>query len=285
MRKKLLVSFSGGQTSAYMTKWCLDNLSDKYEIVVVFANTGKEREETLQFVHECDKRFHFNTVWVESVVNPQKRKGTSFKIVTFETASRKGEPFEEVIWKYGIPNVAFLHCTRELKTRPIHKYIKSIGWKDYYTAIGIRIDEVDRVNSNYKKEKFVYPFVSMLPTTKLDVNRFWLQQDFRLQLKGYEGNCDLCFKKSDRKLLTILKDNPDAATWWHLMATKYGKEQYNFYRKNRSIIDLLKKSRDSFVEARDDSRDIAQYTQCELFDDLDISNGCEESCEPFAINY
>ncbi len=83
MRKKLLVSFSGGQTSAYMTKWCLDNLSDKYEIVVVFANTGKEREETLQFVNECDKRFGFNTVWVEAVVNSTMGVGTSFKVVTY----------------------------------------------------------------------------------------------------------------------------------------------------------------------------------------------------------
>lgn len=59
MRKKLLVSFSGGLTSAYMTKWILDNLSNQYEMIVVYANTGKEREETLQFVNECDKRSIF----------------------------------------------------------------------------------------------------------------------------------------------------------------------------------------------------------------------------------
>lgn len=125
----------------------------------------------------------------------------------------------------------------------------------------------------------------MKPTTKLDVNKFWLEQDFRLNIKSYEGNCDLCFKKSDRKLLTILKENPDSADWWHLMAAKYGKEQYNFYRQNRSILELLKQSQLPFIQARDESKDVVRYTQMELFDDLDISNGCEESCEPFLINY
>lgn len=286
-KKKLLVSFSGGQTSAYMTKWCLDNLSEQYEIVVVFANTGKEREETLQFVNQCDKIFKFNTVWVEAVVDPEKGKGTSFKIVSFETASRKGEPFERVIQKYGIPNSAFPHCTRELKTRPIHKYIKSLGWKRYYTAIGIRKDEIDRIDKNYKKNRFVYPFIAlnMKPSDKIDVNIFWFTQDFRLELKGYEGNCDLCWKKSDRKILTLLLENPNRAEWWDEMQKKYGKGQYHFFRQNRSILDLLKQSENPFIPARDDSKDTLKFNSLELFDDLDLTNGCEESCEPFAVNY
>lgn len=286
-KKKLLVSFSGGQTSAYMTKWCLDNLSDKYEMVVVFANTGKEREETLQFVNECDKRFGFNTIWVEAVVNHEKGKGTSFKVVSFETASRNGEPFEEVIKKYGIPNSSFPHCTRELKTVPIHKYIKSIGWKKYYTAIGIRKDEIDRIDKNYKKRRFVYPFIAlnMNPSDKIDVNIFWLMQDFRLNLKGYEGNCDLCWKKSDRKILTLLLESPNRSEWWDEMQKKYGKDKYYFFRKNRSITELIKQSQSPFKEARDDSKDTIKFVQEDLWDDLDLTYGCEESCEPFAINY
>ena len=49
--KKLSISFSGGKTSAYMTKWLMDNKKQDYdEIVVTFANTGQENEETLEFV-------------------------------------------------------------------------------------------------------------------------------------------------------------------------------------------------------------------------------------------
>lgn len=286
-KKQLLVSFSGGQTSAFMTKWCIDNLSDKYEMKVVFANTGKEREETLQFVNECDKRWDFKTIWIEAVVDPIKGKGTSFKIVSFETAKRKGEPFEEVIKKYGIPNVAFPHCTRELKTVPIHKYIKSIGWKKYYTAIGIRNDEIDRMDSNYKKRKFIYPLIqrSMIPSDKIDINIFWLNQSFRLELKSYEGNCDLCFKKSKRKLLTLLLEDPNCANWWNNMVLEYGDQKYNFFRNNESVINLLEQCKNPFKKARDESKDIHKIINLNFLDELDLSNGCEESCEPFAINY
>lgn len=52
---KLIISFSGGQTSAYMLQLILNDKSylSNYEIKVLFANTGKENERTLQFVKEC----------------------------------------------------------------------------------------------------------------------------------------------------------------------------------------------------------------------------------------
>jgi 3'-phosphoadenosine 5'-phosphosulfate sulfotransferase (PAPS reductase)/FAD synthetase len=49
--RRLLVSFSGGETSALMTKLCHERLSDQYdEILTVFSNTGQEDEATLEFV-------------------------------------------------------------------------------------------------------------------------------------------------------------------------------------------------------------------------------------------
>lgn len=283
-KRKLLLSFSGGRTSAYMTKWCLDNLSDQYDMIVVFANTGKERDETLNFVNECDVRFGFNTVWIEAVIMPTKGEGTQFKIVDYETANRDGSVFVDMSKKYGVPNVAFPHCTRELKTVPIHKYVKSIGWDNYYTAIGIRSDEVDRMSSSYKEQRFIYPLINMIPTTKYDINKFWTSQAFDLELKSYEGNCDLCFKKSERKILTLLKENPKLYQWWYNLEKEIG-NGYKIYRKNESIMDLIKRSKGSFIESRDESKDIIYHKQLSLLDDLDISNGCEESCEPFAVNY
>lgn len=292
-KEKLLISFSGGRTSAFMTKWCLDNFKDKYEMLVVFANTGKEFNETLDFVEKCDKYFGFNCIWVEAITNPEHRKGTRAKVVDYKTASRNGEPFEDMIAKHGMPSVRSPHCTRELKKHTIYSYAKSIGWKQWYTAIGIRIDEIDRVSPNSKKERFIYPLVSNIPTRKNDINKFWSEQSFDLELKTYEGNCDLCFKKSFRKLMTLVKERPETIIWWSGIEFKFhdfipdGKKHnkllippINCFRQNKSIWDIVEMAKHPFELAIDESKYKPEYKQQSLFD-LDISNGCTESCEVF----
>ena len=150
MKENLLVSFSGGRTSAYMTKYLLDNYKDIYNMIVVFANTGKEFEQTLDFIKKCDDVYGFNTIWVEAVTNYQYRKGVTAKVVNHETASRNGEPFEQMIKKHGLPNVVMPMCTRDLKTSAIRAYCKQINFKTYKTEIGIRADELDRVSQDHE---------------------------------------------------------------------------------------------------------------------------------------
>jgi len=220
--KRLLVSFSGGETSAFMAQWLWRHKRDQYDMAFVFANTGQENEETLDFVQQCSDAFGFPVVWVEAVVDPESGKGTRHRIVDHATASRNGEPFEDAIAKYGIPNQSTPHCTRELKERPITSYARSLWGSDYNTAIGIRADEFDRVNERYKERRLVYPLVSDMPMTKPKVNFWWSQQAFRLQLKGYEGNCKTCWKKSNNKLMTIAKEHHNAFDWMRDMEKKYG---------------------------------------------------------------
>jgi len=208
----LHIAFSGGRTSAYMTKILLDRWKDKYnKIVVVFANTGQENEETLKFVRDCDDNFGFNTVWVEAEVNQEKGKGTKHTIVNFETASRDGRPFEDIIKKYGIPNQTWQICSRELKEVTVRSYLKSLGWKrkDYVSAIGIRADEVHRVSSNMVKQRTIYPLVEDYPCSKPYIINWWRKQDFDLNLREHQGNCKWCWKKSKRKLLTLAVETPE----------------------------------------------------------------------------
>ena len=294
---RVLISFSGGRTSAFMTQWLLKNKSDEYEFIIVFANTGKEREETLEFVQECDGYFGLNVVWVEAVINPDPRKGTRAKVVDFNTANRNGKPFEDVIKKHGMMNVRNPKCTRELKTHTIAAYAKSIGWKKYTTAIGIRVDEIDRISPDHAKKRYIYPLASMIPTTKNDINKFWRDMPFDLRLKTYEGNCDLCFKKSFRKLYTIAKENPQLTQWWIDIENKYKEfipksQQHNekivpplyFFRQNTSMDEILKAANSiDFEMAKDESQYKAEYKQLSLYDlyEMDISNGCTESCEVF----
>lgn len=297
--KDLVVCFSGGRTSGYMAKWLIDNKSKEYNLHFVFNNTGKERSETLDFVDRCDKEFGLNLIWIETVVNPVFGFGCSHKVVTFNTASRHGEPFEEMIKKYGIPNKANPQCSRELKMAPTRSWMRENGLQKAHIAIGIRIDEIDRMREDRKKARILYPLISMIPTKKNDVNIFWSKQSFDLQLKSYEGNCDLCWKKSNRKLKTILKENPNIVEWWNDMEIKYGnyvpkhKEErlknieypIRFFRGNKSAMEILNESMGHFEIAKDESKIIDR--QGVLFDveyvinEEDENNGCEETCEPF----
>lgn len=283
-QKRLFISFSGGETSAYMTKWCLENYKDVYdEIVVVFANTGQENEETLEFVRNCDEEFGFNTIWVEGVVNPQLGKGVDFKIVDFESADRSGKVFEDAIAKYGIFNQAFPNCTSRLKLTPMTKYMRHIGWKSktYDTAVGIRTDEIDRISKNYKENRIVYPLISDNPMSKPDINAFWSKQSFRLQLKGYQGNCKWCWKKSLRKHMTIIEESPEVYNFPREMESKYGVDkkghQRTFFRNNLSVEDLFELQKEgNYKKAEDDSIIVS-----DKFGDVDIdqAGACSESCE------
>lgn len=235
MSNILLISFSGGRTSAYMTKLICDSPEySEYEKVILFANTGKERIETLDFVKDCADNWGLKIVWVEAVIHHDIRKSSTHKVVSYHSASRNGEPFEEMIRKYGIPNQAFPHCTRELKLNPMKSYMKSLGHKDYTSAIGIRFDEPQRLSHN---SKYIYPMYRM-GINEEKVRGFWNQQCFDLQLKSYEGNCDLCWKKSLRKKRTLIKENPNIADWWIEMETKYSEGEYFFHRNNQSTKEL-----------------------------------------------
>lgn len=297
-KKRLVIAFSGGETSAYMAHWMWNHKQDEYDMVFVYANTGQENEATLQFIERCSQHFGIEVVWVESVINPENGKGTRHRIVDFKTASRNGEPFDAHISKYGIPNMKNLACTRELKTNAIKSYVRNgLKWKfgTYYTAIGIRSDEVDRISERRSKELLMYPLIShgLQPMTKQKINFWWSQQPFRLELKGYEGNCMVCHKKSLRKLLTIAKQTPCRFDWVKRMEEKYDQfipetHQHNkkielpvrFYRNQMSVSDIMTMAQEPFEEAIDDS--VNYYIQTELFGyDLDVSNGCSESCEAF----
>lgn len=294
-----MISFSGGETSAFMAWWLLNCWTDRhlYEIIVVFANTGEENEETLIFADRCDKYFGFNMVWVEAITNTQHGKGVTAKVVDYKTASRNGEPFEAMIAKHGIPNISTKHCSRELKKYTIRSYVRLIKkWKksEYQTAIGIRSDEIDRISNDRKKERLIYPLIEFVEMDKQAVNRFWRDQPFRLELKGYQGNCKVCWKKSLRKLMTIAKESPekfDNFEKWEKQYENYIPESRNkgqvalpvrFFRGNLSVSDIKQMSKQPFEPAVDDAVQYVSYKQTEMFGhELDVSNGCIESCEVF----
>lgn len=261
-----VVLFSGGRTSAFLAKYMKEHPHYK-NCIFVFMNTGKEREETLKFINQCDHAFGLNVIWLEAVINNEKGKGTTYKEQYYATASRNGEPFEAMLKKYPLPNNMASNCTRELKQRPIDAYLRD-NYKDYeiIKVVGIRADEAHRKSVNAKIEKFIYPLCDEVKIDSRFIRNWWEKQSFDLGLKDYQGNCDLCFKKSLKKRLTIIKENPESAKWWLEMEQKYSSEEIPRFdlRTNKSIQKLVEMAKRPFTKAQD-LHELSQQ-QCDLFD-------------------
>ena len=263
----IFCSISSGYSSVLMAikikEWY-----PNHNIIFAMANTSKERVESLKFMNECDRYFGLDMVWIESVINQEHRKGTDFKIVTYENLKHNGELFEQGIKKYGIPCSINKWCSRELKLVPLKKYADSIfGQSNYSIAVGIREDEMDRVSEKYEENNIFYPLVENHIDSDFR-NKFWKNQNIQISIPAFKGNCDLCFEKSNRKLMTILKDEQYLGNWWQNMINKYGniplegKASYNdlmkannrmtFFREFNDINKLSNMAKRPFIKATDE---------------------------------
>jgi 3'-phosphoadenosine 5'-phosphosulfate sulfotransferase (PAPS reductase)/FAD synthetase len=214
------ISFSGGRTSGYMLWRILQtNGGLPPEAVVLFANTGKEDEATLQFVRACSERWGVPVHWLEYTDG-------GYRQVTFETASREGEPFEALIRKRGfLPNPVTRFCTQELKIRVMAQHLASLGYAgtkdalENFSMMGIRADEPRRAAKVSDKSRVP---LYLAGTTAAEVGRFWAAQDFDLQLPSFggrtlHGNCDLCFLKPAGQIASLIAETPQRAVWWARM--------------------------------------------------------------------
>lgn len=286
MRKSnnIICATSAGYTSVMMAI----KMKEWYpncNIVNVFLNTGKEDIRSLEFMNECDKYYNLNLVWLESVIYSEKNSGSSYKVTSYSNLDTSGKIFEQGIKKYGIPNRTNKWCNRELKLVPLEKYANDLfGKNNWSLALGIRTDEIDRISEKYKTNNIFYPpFENKIDSRER--NKFWSTEPIKLNLKAYEGNCDLCFEKSKRKRMTIAVENPKKLIWWNEMEEKYslielkGKDQYNkiakkggvyFGRMNESIQQLIEEAKKPFKKATDE-----YIYENDLFD---LESDCGNSC-------
>lgn len=211
------IAFSGGRTSAYMLHQILEangTLPDRVQ--VTFQNTGREMNETLDFVQQVGERWNVPVHWLE-----YRSAAPFYEHVNHNSASRDGEPFEALIRKRKyLPNQQTRFCTIELKVRTAKRYLVSLGWKHWVNCVGFRADEPHRLNKPKPKDRWtVWTPLADAGVGRHDITEFWSKQPFDLRLPNVSGNCwlgncDGCFLKSEASIAAFTRDFPERAAWW-----------------------------------------------------------------------
>lgn len=247
-----IVSISGGRSSAMMLKILLDNGQITPDTHVLFANTGREHDATLDFIEECSQQWAVPVTWLE-----YRNAAPKFEVVTHATASRRfgpdpGRPFRELIDKWGcLPNPVKRICTAEMKIKTIRRYIRSLGHKGAIpTFVGLRYDEPERVarkkaqNAVGKEAEVCYMPLYDLRITRTERDLFWQAQPFDLAIHSASDNCDFCFLKSFSQQIWRIREEPGAVEWWidiERNARKTAKrKRHGQFHKEYSFADLKK---------------------------------------------
>jgi len=140
-----VVSVSGGRTSGMMLRGVLDAYGGTLpaDVHAVFANTGEEHPDTLDFVREMSTRWGVEILWLE--YDPTAPE--SYARVDYDTAARDGEPFAALVRaKRYLPNAVTRFCTQELKLAPMRRWMQARYGDDWTNVVGLRFDEPDRVS-------------------------------------------------------------------------------------------------------------------------------------------
>lgn len=203
-----------------MLKQVLDahggQLPDRCE--AVFANTGRERAETLDFVAALSDRWHVPITWLEFDYRPDARPKTRAVVVDRATAALDGEPFTALLdsgsW---LPSMTARICTAELKVGTIDRHLwqrHGLTRRQTRKLIGFRHDEPRRWKpALYQACEVAYPMVEA-GVSAGDVAEFWRRQPFDLGIPSERGNCDCCYLKPRANLLATIAAEPWRADWW-----------------------------------------------------------------------
>lgn len=241
-----VVNVSGGRSSGYMLAQILrahdGELPDR--TVAVFANTGREREETLRFVRDMSERW-CPIVWLEFAYDAARRAGRKYqaRVVDFESASRHGEPFDAMLDVARLPSFKSRVCTSMLKVDVIDRYmyrVHGLTKRQTRKVIGFRRDEPARWKpAIYQQCAIVYPMVEA-GVTQADVAEFWRGQNFDLGIDSARGNCDLCFLKGRANLIETIRAEPERAQWWMDAEARFPGRTW---RPGESFADLARAAR------------------------------------------
>jgi len=248
--ENLLVTVSGGRSSAMTARHIQTHPKyADYNKVYCFANTGMERPETIQFLKDIVHHWGIELHLVEGVYSTEMGVGVGYKLVDFDELDMDAKVFSKSIAHVnkgtfdGLPNSASPFCSDYMKVRPIDKFAKDyFGTTKYIKSIGYRKEDMPKriCWAEIKEDnRRIFPLLTDFPQPIgiPELEKFWDAQPFKLRINSKMGNCELCWKKSDRNLVQMIQNGTKHIDWWRKMEQKYNNTAF---RGNKSINDLVK---------------------------------------------
>lgn len=263
-----IINVSGGRTSAYMLRRYLDANGGRLpdDVHAVFQNTGKELEETLAFVNRCAVEWGVNIRWIERCPTSTRGRDIRHVEVTYETASRNGEPFDAVILAHGfLPNAVMRFCTQDMKIAPARAFMLAQGYDEWTSAVGLRYDEPSRVHRLRDRDAGEWTVRCPLydaRVSKPDIGAFWRTQPFDLGLRSWESNCAGCMLRSAATLERVERDRPGTLAWWHEWEERIGAT----FHKGRRYLAIVQSAQRPMLPGLADDPDSGGSLPCNCTD-------------------
>ena len=219
-----------------------------YNKAYVFANTGMERPETIEFLRNIQDVWGKPVTLIEGTYSNVMGVAIGYKIVDWNSLDMNAKPFEGAIMHInkgdysGVPNSNAPYCSPSMKTLPCESFAKDIfGKKNYLKAIGFRKEDMPKRISwpEIKEEKTrIFPLLTDFyePIGLQELNSWWNIQPFQLGINSKLGNCELCWKKSDKNLVEVIRNGTRFVEWWKKMEDQYGNTAF---RGKKSIADFV----------------------------------------------
>lgn len=271
-----VVSFSGGRTSAYMVSLMekMRRNGEMDDVRYVFMDTGAEHPKTYEFIKNCVDHFKIDLRCIRTDISMDFGTGPKYTEITLDECGPDLQPWIDMTRKYGTPYTHGAFCTDRMKTAPYKKFCDDqFGKKSYVTWLGIRSDETRRINLARGGYRYL---AEVSPMTKIDINGWWSEMPFDLDLPDYLGNCVFCLKKGDNKIALAMRKEPELAKQFNEMLSREDvrtpdnkqEPNPNIYRNAFSMADIER---------------VYAHVPTEYLDQRMKPNrgNCQESCEVF----
>lgn len=189
---KKVINFSGGHTSALMTIM-------NYEPgdIVLFTDTQREHPGTYKFINDFEVNENIPVIKIS-------HEGGFRGFLEKQNYRR-------------LPGLRQRTCTTELKIKTAKRWLRAnYGMQSYDWLVGFRYDEERRVKNYKQNVGYIKPRFPLYDQgiTKEDVDEYWKNKPYKLEIPKILGNCTLCFLKGKNAIINILSVYPELADEW-----------------------------------------------------------------------